>query len=290
MIATWVAAIGVVAPAAAPGGASTASAPSAALPAALEDARSDAPARHASLLAKLQTRSFLETVDTPADYADAARRGLHVGQVVDALALNAAPSAQRAFQALTTSKTFLAHDERVIALIKAGVNIRPAPRELVRFWDRYSQPDDGFTPTTIGALVDNGSEPALRLLEQKLADPRHGADDKVGWMRTDMLRHRNDLPLLQMSERLLNGRLPSRLRPALVEVLFDYRPGEWFKPGAGVSPPPLASAAAPARLHLHKLGNLALRTVALNAEQKAAVRQRLRELDAMTDPAHGGPG
>jgi hypothetical protein len=98
-------------------------------------------------------------------------------------------------------------------------------------------------------------------------------------MRTDMLRHRNDLPLLQASERLLKGRLPSRLRPALVEVLFDFRPGEWFKPGAGVSAPPLASASEPARLQLRKVGNLALRSVALNAEQKAAVTQRLRELD-----------
>jgi hypothetical protein len=278
----WLSAIGVVAPA-------DASAAAPALVAALEDARSDVPARHASLLANLQTRSFLETVDTRADYADAAAQGLHVGQLVDALALNAAPSAQRAFRALTTSKTFLADDERVIALIKAGVNVRPAPRELVRFWDRYSQPDDGFTPTTIGALVDNGSEPALRLLEQKLADPRHGADDKLGWMRTDMLRHRNDLPLLQASERLLKGRLPSRLRPALVEVLFDFRPGEWFKPDAGVSPPPLSAAPAPARAQLRKLGNLALRNVALNAGQKAAVERRLSELDGTSDPAHAGP-
>ena len=286
MIAIWLSVVGVVASA----DASAASAASPALVAALEDARSDAPPRHASLLAKLQTSSFLEEVDTPADYAEAAKRGLHVGQLVDALSLNAAPSAQHAFRALTTSKAFLAHDERVIALIKAGVNVRPAPRELVRFWDRYSQPDDGFTPTTIGALVDNGSEPALRLLEQKLADPRHGVDDKLGWMRTDMLRHRNDLPLLQASERLLAGRLPRRLRPALVEVLFDFRPGEWFKPGNAVSPPPLASASEPARVQLRKVGNLALRSVALNAAQKAAVTQRLRELDSMSEPAHKGPG
>ncbi len=258
--------------------------------AALDDARSDAPARHASLLAKLQTRSFLETVDTPADYADAARRGLHVAQIVDALALNPAPSAQRDFRALTASRTFLAHDERVIALIKSSVNVRPAPPELVRFWDRYSRPNDGFTPTTIGVLVDNGSEPALRLLEQKLADPRHGNDDKLGWMRTDILRHRNDLTLLQTSARLLKDHLPSRLRPALVEVLFDYRPGEWFKPGAGVSPPQLTSASAAARVELRKVGQLALRIVALNADQKAAVTQRLQELEKMNDPDGGGPG
>jgi hypothetical protein len=82
------------------------------------------------------------------------------------------------------------------------------------------------------------------------------------------------------------------LRPALVEVLFDYRPGEWFKPGGGVSPPPLTSASAAARVELRKVGQLALRTVALNAGQKAAVTQRLQELEKMNDPdpAREGPG
>ena len=264
--------------------------PGAALPAALQDAGSAEAPRHQQLLARLQTQAYLETLDGPADYAEAASQGLHVGQILDALARNPAPSAQRALRSLTGSKTFLAHDERVIALIRASASVNPASPEWVRFWDRHSRPDDGFTPTTIGALVDNGSDPALRLLEKKLADPGHRDDDKRAWMHREMLRHRNDPALLQASARLLKGKLPSRLRPALVETLFDYRPGEWFKPGYGVSAPPLASASAAARVELRKLGPLALRGVALSASQRAAVTRRLQELDTTKDVPPGGPG
>jgi hypothetical protein len=264
--------------------------PGAALPAALQAAGSAEAPRHQQLLAQLQTQAYLETLDGPSDYAEAASQGLHVGQILDALARNPAPSAQRVLRSLTGSKTFLAHDERAIALIRASASVRPASSAWVRFWDRHSRPDDGVTPTTIGALVDNGSDPALRLLEKKLADPGHRDDDKRAWMHREILRHRNHPALLQASARLLRGTLPSRLRPALVEVLFDYRPGEWFKPGYGVSAPPLASASAAARVELRKLGTLALRSVALSASQRTAVTQRLQELDAMKDAAPGGPG
>jgi hypothetical protein len=281
-------------PDAAPVAAGGAAAPESATPAlraALQDAASAEAPRHQHLLAELQTPAYLESLDSPADYAEAARLGLHVGHILDALARNPAPSAQRALRALTASKTFLAHDERAIALIRASANVRPASTDWVRFWDRYSRPDDGFTPTTIGVLVDNGSEPALRLLEQKLADPHHGDDDKRAWMHREVLRHRNDPPLLQASGRLLKGRLPNRLRSALVETLFDYRPGEWFKPGYGVSAPPLAAASASARVELRRVGNLALHSVALTASQRAAVTQRMQELDAAKDAAQGGgPG
>lgn len=39
----------------------------------------------------------------------------------------------------------------------------------MKFWGDHFHPDDGFTPTTVTALVDNGSAPALGLLEKELA-------------------------------------------------------------------------------------------------------------------------
>jgi len=256
-----------------------------ALRAALADAEGADPARHAALLRQLGTRAFLEALDSSADYAEASRRGLRAGKVVEALAKNPAPGAQKAFLALTTNRIFLAHDERAIALIQAGVNVRPAPTALVRFWDRHSRSDDGFTPTTIVALVDNGSAPAIALLERKLIDPTHGDDDKLSWMRTDILRHRNDLPLLQGCERLLKGNLKKPLRPRLVEVLFDYRPGEWFRPANVASAPPIESAAPAALAELGKIGALALRKIPLGATQKAAVELRLREIETRKEEA-----
>lgn len=251
------------------------------LAAALAAARSPEPADHERLQRHLQTQELLHRLDSEADYKEAARFKLRVSRVVDALARNPLPSAHAAFLALTVDKVFLAHDERIVALLQASVHIRPAPPALVKLWDAHCQPDDGFTPTTIKALLDNGSPPALALLEKKLADPGHEEGEKISWMRTRILVHRNDLPLLEASERMLAGSLPRALRPALVEALFDYR-GEWYRPATVVSPPPLLSASPEALAELQKVGELALKSVTLTAPQKKAVEARLEEIKKLT--------
>ena len=251
------------------------------LRAALAAARSDDPGRHAALLTQLQSESILDQLDSEAEYRMASRFRLHVAQVAEALARNAAPSAQRTFIALTDNPTFLAHDERVIALIRVSGHVRPAPPELVAFWDRYSQPDDGFAPTVITALAANGSEAALALLERKMEDPGHEDDEKISWMRTDMLSHRNDVPLLRACERMLAGGLPERLRPFLVDALFDFRPGEWFRPVDRYSAPLLESASREALQVLSKIAAQVLRTVTLTETQRAAVERRKAEAESL---------
>jgi hypothetical protein len=251
---------------------------------AISDARSNDPARHEHLLEKLRNRRFLETLDSPTAYLNASKLGLNVTQVLDTLARNTAPSAQAAFLALTVDPVFLAHDERIIALIVASAAVRPAPPSLVRFWDRHSRPNDGFTPTTISALVANGDIAAIALLAKKLLDPAHADDEKISWMRTDILTHRNDLALLQACDQLLRGKqFRKNLRPPLVEVLFDYRPGEWFKPASSYSAPPLESASAAARTELQAIGELALRTVALSPSQREAVRLKLQHINKLAN-------
>jgi hypothetical protein len=278
-LSAWLVSVALAA-AAGPAGAGLPGA-SDALAAAMADAASGDPARHQRLRDQLETPAFLQALDSPADYRLAAKLRLHVDKVVVALAKNDAPSARAAFVALTSNATYLAHDERVIGLILASVNVRPAPPELVRFWDRRSRPDDGFTPTTIAALTSNGSPEAIALLERKLVDPAQPAGDKVSWMRSDLLEHRNDLPLLQGCERLLSGKLQRKLRPSLVEVLFDYRPQDWFRPASTHSAPSLSQASADARAQLRKVAALALKSVALSATQRAAVVRRVQELDAL---------
>ncbi|MGK3964570.1 hypothetical protein WMF38_10385 [Sorangium sp. So ce118] len=248
------------------------------LAAALATARSDQPADHEVLRQHLQRDEFLRRLDSEQDYKEAARFWLRVSRVLEALGSNPLPSAHKALLTLTADKVFLAEGERIIALIQAGAKVRPAPAELVKFWDAHSQPEDGFTPTTITALVTNGSAPALALLETKLADPGHEDDDKLAWMRSDMLAHRNDLPLLERCERMLKGSLPRALRPSLVEVLFDYRPGEWFSPATVVSAPDLRKATPEALAELLKIGELALKSVPLSATQKKAVELRVEEI------------
>jgi hypothetical protein len=237
-------------------------------------ARGDDPARHAELLEQLQTLAVLDALDSEADYVNASKFRLRVAQVLEALAQNPAPSARAAFLALTTSEVFLAHDERTMSLVRASVSIRPAPPPLVAFWDRQCQPEDGFTPTTITVLIDNGSEAALALFEAKMLDPAHEDDDKIAWMRTRVLAHRNDLALLESCERLLVA-LPEHLQPLLVEALFDYRPEEWFRPAVGASAPPLEAASREQLDQVLKVGVVALTMVPLSLEQRAVVKVRM---------------
>ncbi len=241
----------------------------------LASARSDEPSRHADVSKQLRTLTVLEKLDSDEDYVNAARFRLRVGQVVEALARNPVATARDAFLDLTVSDVFVAHDERTMSLVRTSVHIRPAPPALVAFWEQYSQPDDGFTPTTVTVLVDNGSRAALELFERKLIDPTHPDDDKIAWMRTRILPHRNDVALLETCERLLQGELPEHLMPLLVEVLFDYRPEEWFRPTSGASAPPLESASREALDVLLRLGTVALTMVRLTDEQRSAVKRRL---------------
>ena len=97
-------------------------------------------------------------------------------------------------------------------------------------------------------------------------------------MRSSILTHRNDLVLLKGCARMLAKSLPANLRPALVEVLFDYRPKEWFVPAAVFTPPDRNQAMPEARTELRKIGDLALKTIALSETQKKAVEATLKSL------------
>ncbi|HET9959408.1 MAG TPA: hypothetical protein VFQ61_33185 [Polyangiaceae bacterium] len=254
---------------------------------ALQAARGVDPEGHARLRAQLQSRSFLDALDTAEDYANASRVHLRFERVATALAENLAPSARKAFLRLLESPLLLNDDERALALVRAGVGWRPAPAELIAFWNSHSRANDGFTPTTITVLVENGSAPALALLGRKLLDVSHSSDEKLAWLRSDVLTHRNDLGLLQLCRKLLLGGWSAEMKAALVEVVFDYQPQAWYRPATVHSPPPLSAAAAPALVELESLGQLALKQIPLNSTQRAAVAHRLNEVRALS--AHNEP-
>lgn len=246
--------------------------------AAIALARSNRPDDHRDLLSFLRASDFLDRLDSKDDYLAASSKRLRISRVLEALGKNQAPSARQVLITLSQDRVFLAEDERIISLLQESKNIRQPPAALVQFWDTYSQPDDGFTPTTITTLVENGSEPALHLLEKKMADPGHGDDDKVAWMRSRILPHRNDPMLLRSCERMLAGSLPERLRPSLVEVLFDYRPAEWYRPATVVNPPDRRQASPEAIAEIRKIGQMALTRVQLTKQQKDAVVDTLKEI------------
>jgi hypothetical protein len=244
---------------------------------ALKLARSASPADHQSLETNLRSRDFLARLDSAEEYSDTRRR-LRIARVLEALAANPTPSAANVLVNLTTVPEFLREARRVDFLIMYSADVRPAPPGLVAFWDKHSQPDDGYTHLTIGTLTRNGTGPALALLERKLADKAHPDDDKQFWMRSYMLPHRNEVPLLLTVERLLSGSLPANLRPDLVEAIFDYHPDQWYSEAAVVLAPNRQMASPEAREVLRRIGHLALTTVALTEAQQAAVQKVLAEI------------
>ena len=244
----------------------------------LDLARSKQPDDHNELLSFLTNPAFLERLDTSAEYKNAASKRLRVSRILEALSTNDAPSAHSAYIALTKNSAFLKEEQRVVHLISYSSYIRAEAPDLIDFWDKYSQSDDGFTGVTIKALVVNGTESAMEVLEKKMADPKHEDDDKIVWMQKIFVPNRDDFQLLKSFERMLNGKLAGNLRPSLVEVIFDYKPEEWYVPASTANPPDRRKIGAKEREQLKRLGGIALQMPNLTAEQKQAVQNTLKEI------------
>jgi hypothetical protein len=240
--------------------------------------RSDRPADHNELRKWLSSAEFLARLDGPERYQGAPGK-LRLSEVLRELSARSTPSATNVLIALTHAPGFLAEPLRIDLLIRACIPLRPAAPQVVQFWNQHWLPDDGYSHVTAGAVCDNGSKPALALLEEKMSEGGHADDDKRVWMVTGIMMHRNEEAMLDSCERLLRGELPERLRPLLVEVLFDYRPEEWFRPATVLVPPDRKLASAAARERLRRIGEFALQSAPLTEQQQKVVRAVLKEIE-----------
>lgn len=238
------------------------------------------PAEYGSLLGFLASQGFLNRLDSAADYAAAASNKLRVARVVESLARNESAPARETFDALLRDPVFVANEDRIEALIQASEFVRPPTPDLVPFWKAYSQPDDGYVHLTVTALFRNGSEPALGVFAQLLTSPDHDEDDKLAWLRSDLLTHRDDVGVLRMSDRLLRGGLAEPLARSLLEVLFDYRPSEWYRPASPFSPPNRALAGPEALDLLRTIGGAGLRHLPENDQLRARIEAELEFINA----------
>ena len=248
-------------------------------------ARSDHADGHKAVGRSLASARFLDQLDSQQAY-DHVRDDLRVARIMTALSGNKAPSARAVLVALTQDKTFLKEPSRAELLIEACAELRPPAPEVIKFWDRYTDPDDSYMNLVVTAVVHNGSTPALELFEKYMLDQAYERNTKVSWMRSDVMKHRNDAGLLQSCERLLMKGLPEQLNPDLVEVLFDFM-GSWYRPSTAVTPPPREELTSRARAQLRRIGEYALKNVPLTGEQKRAVENTLEQLERRTS---GPPG
>jgi|HubBroStandDraft_1064217.scaffolds.fasta_scaffold01905_5 hypothetical protein len=243
---------------------------------AVEFARSEFPGDHNLLLSYLEREQFLNRLDSREEYRSPPRQ-LRLARVMKTLMSNPAQWGKEVLVSLSQERSFVSVEPRQELLIRALVVVRPAPGEAVSFWNEHSQPESPYLHVTISALADNGSPRALALLEQKMADPLLEPADKVGWMRDPILRHRNDLPMLESCGRMLESGLAPGLRPNLVEALFDYN-AEWYLSCSPPHPPPRLPMSDEARSLLRAIGNHALQSLPLDGSQIAGVEAGLQEI------------
>jgi hypothetical protein len=245
--------------------------------AAIALAASQSPEDHALLLNFLSSEDFLRKLDAPESY-EGVYTDLRLGRVIDALVGNRVPSSDRVLLELIKSLGYQAHVLRIQILLRALVVVRPSPPAAIAYWDRLSNPESPILQDVIEALCENQSPPAMDLLERKFADPAQKPTKKIRWMQTSILVRRNDVPILICCERMVTKSLPPEGRPSLVEVLFDYRPHEWYMPEAPPEPPPREKASETARNLLRRIGDFALKNVDLTPTQEAAVKNTLDSL------------
>jgi hypothetical protein len=245
--------------------------------AAMALAKSQLSSDHQFLAGHLGTPSLAARLDPPEE-ATGSYQHLRLARVMRGLMENSNPTAQEAILRLPDTPAFNDQFRRIQILIRALTVIRPSPAQATQYWDKYSKPGSPVTYDVIEALCINQSPPALELLEQKCAEPGFTPSEKQVWMRESILVRRYDEPLIATCERILRGPLETNLKISLVEVLFDYRPKEWFIECSPPKPPELAAASEPARDILLRMGEYALASLALPEPLRSRVRSTVELL------------
>jgi hypothetical protein len=238
-------------------------------------ASSDDPLDHRALATAFADEGFLARLDDDGAYQGRINQ-LRVARVLRTLCKKVDASRAAVLVGLTGSATFLAQDLRIDLLIKACASVRPSPPEIVAFWDAHCQPEDGFGNLTIAALIDNGSPPALELFVTKLLDAAHPEDDRVEWLRQNVLPHRHDVDLVRACRQVLARGLQPPLDLALVQVIFDYRPEEWYRPATVREAPATDGLTGPLVVEMLGLAAQAQGQVALDPRTALVVSDFVR--------------
>ena len=243
----------------------------------LELARGD-DKRLQELHRRLLDPAVLAVLDSDDDYEAEMPEDLYIAGVLMVLMQRNDQPAQRLLSKLTVAPDWPAQDARIELLIQALATVRPPTPEALSFWDQYSQPDDGFANITVDACIVNGSQEAIDLVGRKLANPEHSAEERAGWLYSSVVPHRNDETLLAMLAASLQKPLEPEVKSAIVDVIFDHRPEEWYSIHTQVFPPPRSELSGDGAGIVAQLAERLLATDQLTDRQREAVEETREEL------------
>ncbi len=215
-------------------------------------ARSKSKADHTKLGQLLVDKAWLDQLDAPTVAQGIDPRFLQLTRVLKV----AAREAPRTIEVPAGHLLYRQSVWRRAALIEAsGAVTKPGPK-LIELWRSQLKPQADELETTIRALVQNQSQPALSLLEEAFASRAFSDELVISWFRDPVLQHRQDLKLLTSLEQMLKaGLLTAKRKAALVEVIFEYRPLDWY---ISTDKPPIP----PKRSELTEAARRRLRSIA----------------------------
>jgi len=247
--------------------------PDAVCQAALEIANGNNPDGLRLLAQKLGNNEFLSILDSEKDYQSSPHT-LNVTGVLETLAENPATQAKEILIQLTQNQVFLANLSRIEMLILACANLRPLPQPVLTFWTQQTGPESSSTPLVVEALFINGTEPAMKLFESMMNNPSYSDSDKIFWLRTYAVPHRDDLYFLEAAERAIHGNAENQTKFEWIRTIFDYKAG-WYPPRDMPVPPDPMLIQPQAKEKLQNIGNNALALSDLPEDLKIAIERRL---------------
>ncbi len=248
----------------------------------LELARGDS-----SRVSELQRRrldpAVLDVLDSKADYETEMPEDLYIAGLIQALMDRDDAPAHKVFSQLALAPAWANEDARIELLIRALATVRPATPEAIAFWDKYSEPEDGFANLTIDACIVNGSSPAIDLVAKKLIDTKHSVEERSGWLYSSVVPHRNDETLLTMLESLMDSPVDAEIKAVIVDVIFDHRPEEWYSIHTQLFPPPRTELSADSAAIVLRLADRLLQADTVTDQQREAVVATKKQLEDMRE-------
>jgi hypothetical protein len=221
-------------------------------------AASPEPADQAVLFKYLDSKDFLNRLNTEAEYMRYPARNLDVASIIQTLMEHNSPAARGTLVNLTQSSGFLSYDPLIELLIRALAADIPASGRTVSYWDQHSQPDSVYEDLVVQVLFINRSDPALKLFERKMNDPRHADEHKEYWLRSVLLPKRNDELVLRAAERMIIGKtVLEAWHEGILEALFDFNES-WYLSCRKPRPPLRILAPAESKEILGRIGKQAL--------------------------------
>jgi hypothetical protein len=236
-------------------------------------AESGAAQDRARLGSMLLDEAWLDQLDPPQVAMGLDPGALQLTRVLRSVA----DKAPELLEPIARSTLYRGSGYRLAALIEASsAAANPGPG-LVGLWRDQIDPESDELDTTIRTLTSNGSPAAVSLLEGAFASEAFDTGLVISWFRDPVLRHRQDVALLDAVERLLRGRhLDAQRSFSLVEALFEYRPADWYVPTAAPPQPPArADLTEGARSRLRSIADLAQQAGIIDARRRAEIEAEL---------------